>query len=308
MKELDFKTFDEFMQYFKDKKTCLEYFESIRFKNGEFCPKCSCPKIHKYKDGKRFRCSGCKKDFSIKTGTIFKESRLPLKKWLIAIYLLSTRKKGIYSIELSQQIGVTQKTAWFMDHRIREAMKQDKGLLSGTIEADETYVDGKEKNKHKSKRVKGTQGRNTKTKTAVMGLVERGGRAKASVLKAVNMRELEKNIVSNVQIGSEIHTDDFRGYSNLKTIFSHEVVKHKFGEYVRGKVYSNTAESFWAIFKRTYNGTYHSINPKHLQRYVDESVFRWNARKDENQDIFKVLIKKCKDNNKISYRELKNVK
>src|SRR5256885_1884428 len=150
--EFNFKTLADFMEYFKDEQTCREHFATIRFRNGEYCPHCGHEKIYQFENGKRYRCAACRKDFTIITGTVFGESKLPLKKWFIAIYLLSTTSKGISSVQLAKHVGVTQKTGWFMDHRIRAAMKQNKGQLFGTIEVDETHIGGLEKNKHQSKR------------------------------------------------------------------------------------------------------------------------------------------------------------
>ncbi len=179
-----FETLAQFLDHFRDEEFCVEYFASMRWRDGEYCPHCGCTTIYTFKGGKRYRCKGCKKDFTIKTGTLFGESKLPLRKWFIAIYLLSTSGKGISSIQLAKQVGVTQKTAWFMDHRIRESMKQDKTPLKGIVELDETYVGGKEKNKHANKRTKfltgkNAQGRSTLAKAPVFGMIERGGDVRA---------------------------------------------------------------------------------------------------------------------------------
>src|SRR6266404_4420587 len=205
----NFNNLIEFTEHFKDEATCLKYFEQIRFQDGEYCPHCGQAKIYRMKDGKRYRCADCKKDFTLKTGTLFGESKVSIRQWFIAIYLLTTRKKGISSVELAEQLGVTQKTGWFIDHRIREAMKQGKGLLSGKTEADETYVGGTEKNKHYDKRVKGTRGRSTETKTPVMGILQRGGELRANVLDDVKMKTIEQQLTANIKTGSKVYTDDF---------------------------------------------------------------------------------------------------
>ena len=172
----EFKTLADFLEYFHDEKTCVDAYTKIRFRDGEYCPHCGHKHIHKFADGKRYRCAKCKQDFTIKTKSVFGESKLPLKKWFIAIYLLTNSSKGISSVQLAQHVGVCQKTAWFMEHRIREAIKQGKGQLFGTIEADECYIGGRESNKHFKKRRKGQSGRNVLLKTPIIGLMQRGGR------------------------------------------------------------------------------------------------------------------------------------
>lgn len=302
--DFNFKTLADFLDYFKDEETCVAHFTQIRFRNGEYCPHCGHTHVHKFTGGKRYRCAKCKQDFTIKTKTVFGESKLPLRKWFIAIYLLTTSSKGISSVQLAKHIGVTQKTAWFMDHRIRAALKQNKGQLFGTVEMDETYIGGLEKNKHASKRVKGAQGRNPNVKTPIFGIVQREGEIRAVVTDDVKMRTVEKHIVSNVQIGTKLHTDDFLSYSRIGKLFPHETVAHACGEYVRGGVHTNTIESFWALFKRGFHGVYHQMSRKHLQRYVDEFAFRWNKRPADMQRVFSDVVQRVSETSVLHYKTL----
>lgn len=300
-----FSSLADFMGNFKDEATCRKYFEKIRFRNSEYCPHCGNVSIYRFKDGKRYRCAGCRMDFTIKTGTVFGESKIPLRKWFLAIYLLTTCRKGISSVQLAKQVGVTQKTAWFMDHRIRKAMKQNGGQLFGIIEADETYVGGKEKNKHWRKRVGGAQGRSTETKTLVFGLLQRGGEIRANVVPNAKLRTVEKQVISHVKFGSTIYTDDLMSYGRLSNWFKHERVRHSIGQYVRdGLIHSNGTESFWALFKRGYVGIYHCMSRKHLQRYVDEFAYRFNTIQGDTADVFADVVRRVSDTDVLTYKAL----
>lgn len=300
-----FTDLSNFLGHFKDEETCRKFFEQIRFRNGDYCPHCGCTEIYRFKGGRRYRCAGCKADFTIITRTVFGQSKIPLRKWFIAIYLLTTCRKGISSVQLAKHVGVTQKTAWHMDHRIRKAMKQNDGQLFGIIEADETYVGGKEKNKHLSKRVAGTRGRSTETKTPVLGLLERGGEIRADVVPDVRMLTVEKKIVEHVKFGSTIYTDDYPSYDRVSQWFKHGRTRHSLGEYVRaGLIHSNGTESFWSLFKRGYVGIYHWMSRKHLQRYVDEFAFRFNSIDSEFEEVFAAVVRRVSEAGILPYKVL----
>ncbi len=297
----EFNTLAEFLDYFKDEETCRDHFAKIRFRNGEYCPHCGHQTIYTFAGGKRYRCAKCKQDFTIKTGTVFGESKLPLRKWFIAIYLLSTTSKGISSVQLAKHVGVTQKTGWFMDHRIRKAMKQNKGQLFGTVEVDETYIGGSAKNMHRNKREKiGTGG---KGKAIVMGMIEREGRIVAGCIPDTQGQTLQSQIHRHVEAGSVVFTDAHRSYEGLNSHFAHEAIDHAVCYGWRG-VHTNNIESFWALFKRGYHGIYHQMSPKHLQRYVDEFTFRFNRRTVHMQSVFSDVVARVTESTQLPYKEL----
>ena len=299
----EFKTLTEFTDYFSDEETCVKHFTAIRFASGEYCPHCGHSEIYKFSNGKRYRCAKCKQDFTIRTGTVFGESKLPLRKWFMAIYLLLTSNKGISSVQLAKQVGVTQKTGWFIDHRIRSAMKQNKGQLFGRIEADETYIGGKAKNMHKEKRK--LVGTGDDGKTAIIGVIQRGGDVKAHVPQNIKGTTLLSNIADKVQSGSFVYTDEHPAYNGLHRLgFHHGRVQHSAKEWVVGDAHTNSIESFWALFKRGYHGIYHWMSPKHMQKYVDEFVFRFNRRAGEAQDIFAETVMNVASSAQLPYKQL----
>jgi len=268
----------EFLGKFPDDKAARLYLEQKRWANGIFCPFCGSRRISKFgRDPSWHRCGDCKKPFNVKTRSVFEKSKIPLNKWLYAFYLLVTARKSISSMQISKELGITQKTAWLMLHKIRKAMKggKDGFVLSGIVECDETYIGGKKYNKHWNAK-KFIPGRGPVGKTPVFGIVERQGRVVSMVVPDTGKATLQGIIRQRVKQGATINTDEWRSYIGLNADYTHDVVKHKIGQYVNGQKYTNGIESMWAVLKRGYHGTFHFVSPKHLQRYADEFDFRHN--------------------------------
>jgi transposase-like protein len=278
---------------FATEQSAISFLETKRWPNGPVCPFCDSDKIYSLKAKPEsvmpvrlgvHKCAVCRKQFTVRIGTIFEDSHIPLNRWLMAIHLMTSSKKGVSSLQLSRELGITPKSAWFLTHRIREAMaeKPEKGSLCGTVEVDETYVGGKPRkdnagnpNKKKHKRGRGTD------KAPVMALVERNGDAYSKPIKNVDDKTLKGTIKDLVHKESTIMTDEWASYTGIGKDFSggHGVVKHSDGEFVNGNVFTNTVESYFALLKRGVMGIFHHVSKWHLHRYCNEFSFRWNYRK-----------------------------
>jgi transposase-like protein len=273
MSKSTISTFELFAM-FPDQEAARKYLESRLWPNGARCPICGTGERVTIRTGGYYRCNQCKEDFTVRTGTIFERSHVPLHKWVYAMYLLVTARKGISSMQIAKEIGITQKSAWFVLHRLREACGgADLSKLMGIIEIDETFVGGKEANKHERKKLKA--GRGTVGKTPVLGMRERRGRTVAMPIANTNVQTIQDAIVQNVEAGSIIHTDEAGAYVGMND-FDHETVNHSRKEFVRGNVTTHGIESVFAVLKRGIIGVYHHTSEKHLARYVDEFAFRLN--------------------------------
>ncbi len=293
-------TLEEALRKFADADYCFEVVKALRWPDGIIpCSDCGCTEHGFVSTRRLFRCKACKREFSVKVGTIFEDSPLALGKWLGALWLIANAKNGISSWELHRALGVTQKTAWFMNHRIREAMASGTFVkLSGTVEIDESYIGGKNRNRHKDKKVPTGFG----GKAIVMGFLERGGNAHALVASDVTRRTLHGQVTDTVERGSKVYTDSLPSYNRLRHDYLHETVNH-LEEYVRGEVHTNGLENFWSLFKRALKGTYVSVDPFHLNGYVVEQTFRFNERKDNDGGRFRKVLASV-TGKRVTYKEL----
>lgn len=274
MSKSTISTFELFEQ-FPDQETARAYIEEQLWPEGPKCPLCGLgERVTERKNG-FYRCNPCKEDFTVRTGTIFERSHVPLHKWVYTMYLLVTSRKGISSMQLAKEIGITQKSAWFVLHRLREACGGDFKKLNGLIEIDETFVGGIEANKHEHKKLKA--GRGPVGKTAVLGMRERGGRTVATPVASTDAGTVQAAIHRRVEVGSILHTDEAGAYAGIGGMFfEHDTVNHSEGEFVRDGVTTNGVGSVFAVLKRGLIGVYHHASKKHLGRYVDEFAFRLN--------------------------------
>jgi len=298
------KSLLEATRLFSDKDVAHAYLRDLRWPNGVIpCPICQGTDHYFLANQRRWKCKVCKKQFSVKVGTIFEDSPLGLDKWLIAVWLITNAKNGISSCELARSLEVTQKTAWFMLHRIRLAMlngSMDK--LADDVEADETYIGGKARNMHKVKRAEKITGTGGAGKAIVMGMLERGGPVKVQVVANPKKKTLDKIVRDNAIKGCRVYTDALASYNNLGSEYQHFVIDHAVA-YVDGIVHTNGMENFWSLLKRTLSGTYVSVEPLHLHRYLDEQAFRFNERRLGDGQRF-VMVASQVEGKRITYKAL----
>ncbi len=286
------------VRYFADLDVCHRYMTRIKWPDGKItCPACGSDRIGEIATRKMLRCKDCRKQFSYKVGTIFEDSPLGLDKWFVAVWSVANCKNGISSCELGRAIGVSQKSAWFILHRIREAMKTGTfRKLGGTVEVDETFVGGKAENMHRSRREKGVR------KAVVQGILERGGLVTTSMVPNVEGSTLRTPVVRSVETGATVYTDANPSYFELWKRYAHSTIDHSV-EYVRGLVHTNGIENFWSLLKRAIKGTYVHVAPFHLERYCDEEAFRYNNRKTGDGERF-LRVMRGAVGKRITYRRL----
>jgi transposase-like protein len=301
------KTLQQAIRCFADDLFCVKFVASRRWFDGQaICPRCESANNTFMESRKVWQCKNkeCKKQFSVKVGTIFEDSPIGLDKWLTAMWLIVNAKNGISSYEIHRAIGVTQKTAWFMLHRIRLAMETGSiEKLSGNVEVDETFIGGKAKNMHIKKRKEAIRGRGSVGKTAVFGALERKGRVLAKVIESTNRETLHAEVKNTVEKGANLFSDEWLSYRGLDESYIHEVINHSI-EYVKGSVHTNGIENFWALLKRTLKGTYVSVEPFHLSRYLAEQTFRFNERKGNDKERFLGVLKAV-SGKRLTYDELR---
>jgi transposase-like protein len=289
------KTLQEAILYFSDADNCLNYMISRRWPNGVTCPTCGSSEVRFLANQRRWECKAkhAKKQFSAKVGTIFEDSPISLEKWLSAVWIITAAKNGVSSWEIHRSLGITQKTAWFMLHRIRLGMQsKDGGKLSGEVEVDETFIGAKARNMHADTKARKLQGRRggTQGKAIVAAVLERGGKVRAKVIDKRKKKDLQSLVRDNVKAGSALYSDALKSYEGLDGEFAHQVIDHAIA-YADGQVHANNCEKFWSLLKREINGTYVSVEPYHLFRYLDEQSFRYNNRLEMNDaDRFSAVV------------------
>lgn len=308
---MNFKSLPQLLDYFKDEVTCIEYYENIRWNGSPVCPHCGSERVYRTNRGYKCANNECYKKFTVTVGTIFHGSKISLRIWFAAIYLATTHKKGISSVQLGLDLGITQKTAWFVLHRIREMLKDKAPQMLGEnnmVEVDEAYIGGNNKNRHYPK--KRSKEDNTltnedkpyKAKKMVIGLIERNGKVVLKHVPSADLNNVGRLISKHVPKGSTIYSDEAPVYNHLKKYYTHDNVKHSLNIYVEGNVHTNTIENFWSVLKRGLYGVYHQVSDKHLERYLDEFSARFNTRSLTSQERFEKFL--VDSESVLSYKKL----
>jgi transposase-like protein len=302
---MKFKSLIQLLDYFKDEQTSLEYYEKIRWKGNPKCPYCNTYNPYKIKKGYKCSNSECYKRFTVKIGTVFQNSKIPFRTWFVAIYLVSTHKKGISSVQLATNAGFTQKTAWFALHRIREMMRskdiqifddQDDENYQEAVEADEVFIGGRETGKHHDKKRSKedpclkNNGEIYEPKKVVIGAIQRNGNVILKHIESANTENISSFIKKHIPSGYKLYTDEYKGYLKIGAKYDHETINHSLKIYVNGDVHTNTIENFWSVLKRCLYGTYHQVSSKHMPRYLDECSIRFNTREYSPNERFDAIL------------------
>src|SRR5437016_4170669 len=283
------KTLQRAIQHFSDEQVCIDAVAKMRWPNGPSCPACGHMQHYYLKTQKRWKCKECYKQFTVKLGTIFEDSPIPLDKWLTALWMLVNCKNGVSSYELHRDLGITQKSAWFMLHRLRFALQTGSvakiGGPGSEVEVDETFIGGKARNMHKSRKIgKGFEKRGITGKTGVMGMLHPGGKITTRIIQERSVETLLGHVRSSVEDGAAVYTDEWKAYWGLNEQYAHQIINHA-EKYVDGRVHTNGLENFWSLLKRGLGGTYVCVEPFHLFRYLDEQVFRYNNRATKDNPL-----------------------
>ncbi|QOJ34143.1 MAG: IS1595 family transposase [Nitrospira sp.] len=297
-------TLQEAIQYFADPQRCQDLLSAMRWPQGPVCPNCRSHEHGYVKSRAIYQCKMCRKQYSAKVGTIFEDSPIKLDKWFCALWMLTNAKNGVSSYEVARSLGVTQKTSWFMMHRIRLALQHgsiDRKLM-GEVEVDETYIGGKARNMHKDKQEKVLKNEGSFRKAVVVGMLERKGEVRTAMLNRASGKLIEQTIKSHVVHGSNLYSDEAHAYVKVGREYAHQVINHA-ERYVQGNIHTNSIENYWSLLKRGIKGTYISVEPFHLFRYLDEQSFRFNTRKDNDQGRFMLALSKIQGK-RVQYREL----
>ena len=297
-------TLQEAVKFFADPQRTIDFVMALRWPHGPVCPRCQSTEHRFIKTRSMWVCKSCQKQYSVKVGTIFEDSAVKLDKWMCAMWMMVNAKNGVSSYEIARNLGVTQKTAWFMMHRLRLVLQKgsmDRKLM-GEVEVDETYIGGKARNMHKNKQLKMQRTEGHFRKAVVVGMLERKGEVRTAVINRASVALLSNQIKKHIVPGSTMYTDQLGSYTKIGREYAHNVINHA-ETYVRGNVHTNSIENFWSLLKRGIKGTYVSVEPFHLFRYLDEQSFRFNTRKDNDQGRFMAALSSI-HGKRVEYKEL----